>query len=290
MANESDYVYLGLSNARLKDELFDLGHGVTLSRTYAHLSGPFILAFKEAESGKAHPGPWKAARGGLGFDITAQLRVPKLVLGSDHPKTATGLLFLLRLWIDPEILAPAISTHAFAELLNTPDNLAQIVPYEIQRRHFALSIQNGEISDASVAWVRDNWPTVLRLSEESKEFKLAADSLMLGQFIPNTGLMFVSLWGALEALFSPSTTELQFRVSALIASFLEERGEERLKLQKDIARLYDKRSAAAHGKPSHQMEDLLSTFELLRRVLIRMINMGKVPSREELEKYLFGVL
>ena len=98
----------------------------------------------------------------------------------------------------------------------------------------------------------------------------------------------VSIWGALEALFSPSTTELKFRVSALIAAFLEPPGMERAKLQKEIAKLYDKRSAAAHGKPKHEPEDLLSSFNLLRRVLIAIIASGKVPSKNDLEGMLFG--
>jgi hypothetical protein len=61
-------------------------------------------------------------------------------------------------------------------------------------------------------------------------------------------------------------------------------------LQKDIAKLYDKRSAAAHGKPKHDAEDLLATFNLLRRVLFEIIiDRGVVPSKEALEAALFGV-
>jgi len=52
--------------------------------------------------------------------------------------------------------------------------------------------------------------------------------------------------------------------------------------------LYDKRSAAAHGKPKHQSEDLVATFELLRRVLIMMIRLRAVPSKDELDARLFG--
>jgi|SRR5712691_1739992 len=79
---------------------------------------------------------------------------------------------------------------------------------------------------------------------ESAEFALAVDALSSGQFVRSSALILDSLWGALEALFSPSTTELKFRVSSLIAAFLEPFGNSRGLQQKQIAKLYDKRSAA----------------------------------------------
>nr|WP_304655653.1 HEPN domain-containing protein [Neorhizobium galegae] len=120
------------------------------------------------------------------------------------------------------------------------------------------------------------------------EFQLAASALNAGQFIPNSALTLISLMGALEAIFSPSKTELKFRVSSLIAAYLHPYGKDRLETQKAIGLLYDKRSAAAHGKPNHAEDDVLKAFELLRAVLIRMVEDGKVPSKAELELSLFG--
>lgn len=106
-------------------------------------------------------------------------------------------------------------------------------------------------------------------------------------YIENTALALVSLWGALEAIFSPSTSELKFRVTALIASYIEPPGQGRIDLQKKYAIIYDKRSSAAHGKPKHVIEDLASTFDLLRVVILLMIQRKKVPSKEDLERCLF---
>ena len=246
------------------------------------------MAFKPAEPGKAHPAPWKTTAGGVAFDITAQLSIPKKVGSYDHAEIAPAIVFLLRLWVNPAIFASAISTHPFKELADTTDETVNIAPYEVHPKYYTLRIVDGDISTDSIEWVSRNWMTAVRLNKESKEFRFAFDSLGLVQFVSNTGLFIVYLWSALEALFSPSTTELRFRLSALIASFLEDSGESRAKLQKEVARLYDKRSAAAHGKPTHESADLLKTSELLRHVLIKMIDIGKVPSKEELEGYLFG--
>lgn len=98
----------------------------------------------------------------------------------------------------------------------------------------------------------------------------------------------VSLWGALESLFSPSRPELSFRVSGLIAAYLEDFGAARQALQKKVAKLYDVRPFAAHGKPKDDPNALVETFELLRRAIINMINDEHVPSKAELESRLFG--
>ena len=38
-------LYAGISGARLEVETFDLGYGVSISQTYAHLMAPFLVAF-----------------------------------------------------------------------------------------------------------------------------------------------------------------------------------------------------------------------------------------------------
>ena len=59
------------------------------------------------------------------------------------------------------------------------------------------------------------------------EFGLLVAAANTIQFIQNDALLILSLSGALEALFSPSTTELKFRVSSLIAAYLEGSGSPR---------------------------------------------------------------
>lgn len=140
----------------------------------------------------------------------------------------------------------------------------------------------------ALQWVKENWQSTLELAEKSNEFRYAMDALDAGQFIPNSALTLVSLWGALESLIAPSAGELSFRVSSLLASYLEPPGAERLALQKDTVRLYSRRSKAAHGKPDHSDADLLATFELLRRVLIKAVENRGVPRRQELEALLFA--
>ena len=265
--------------------------GVLLEPTFAHLMAPMAMAFAPPGPGGYHPAPWKTARGGFGQDITAQLTVPKGAADTldERIEIASTITFLLRLWSDPSITMIAGANMSFAAISEAPDAAAHIVPFQFRPRVFALSPADTSGVLKSLDWVAAHFETTLRLMRGSPEFRLAAYAMDTGQFIDNTALTLISLWGALEALFSPSSAELRFRVSALIASYTSPPGRERQEAQKRIAALYDKRSAAAHGAPKHDGDDLLATFELLRKVLIKFIRDGRVPSKHELEGRLFGV-
>jgi hypothetical protein len=283
-------LHAGLSGIELHESSFDLGCGITLSKTYAHLMAPFMMAFKPAPKGSYHPAPWKAAKGGFSFDISAELFIPEAVdavFGSQLEVIQT-LIFLLRLNVNPAVTLPVFSNHAFAALPEVSDDEAQLFPYEIYPRYFPLGVTGGSATAEAIGWVAERWQVAYELIHTSAEFSLAVAAIDGGQFVQQSALTLVSLWGALEALFSPSTSELKFRVSTLIAAFLEPPGTSRHILQKEIARLYDKRSAAAHGKPRHDAGDLLATFNLLRRILFKIIDAGKVPTKETLEATLFG--
>ena len=282
--------FFGLHGLQLPEPSLELGRGVVVRETYAHIFAPFMVAFAPPEvSNKYHPGPWSAASGGISYDISAELVVPIENEGGTEKalQTARVVLLLLRLGVNPAITLPVFSNLAFTQESATEKHQT-LHPFEIQNRSFALKVDEEVASFDSLKWVQDHWQVTQELVNGSSEFALATEAIDQGQFIHNTALTIVSLWGALEALFSPSTSELRFRVSALISSFLEAPGTSRRERQKKIAKLYDKRSAAAHGRPKHDQQHLLDTFNLLREVLMKIIESGSVPSSYQLDSMLFG--
>jgi hypothetical protein len=284
-------LHIGLAGLALKDAVIEFPEGVRLEKTYAHVMSPTFLAFAPPPSeGLPHPPPWKSTKGGFGYDVTAQLTIPASLgkRAQDRLEAAMTAVFLLRLWSDPSIVAVALSDLPFSQIADAADAAANIALLEHRPRTFALALVDESKTFESLSWVVEHFNSTRILLKESSEFRLAVSAMNAGQFIEDTALILISLWGALEAIFSPSTSELRFRVSALIASYLNPPGSARLDHQKAIADLYDKRSAAAHGKPKHGGEDVLRTFELLRRVLIAIIRDGQVPPKAELEKRLFG--
>jgi len=287
-------LYVGLTGIDVPTGSIELGEGLDLTSTHAKFLTPLTLVNTSMSPTDApariRPAYWQSAT--RERVITAQLFVPKSLADSFETRfeLARFVVLVLRLWSDPGIGLHVLSSHRFEKLCDLPDSDRPILlPVETQPRYFALGTVDPQSVVPSLSWVQENWRTAYSLYSSSSEFRLAADSLDSGQFIPNNALILLALWGSLEALFSPSTTELKFRVSALIAAYLEPLGANRLALQKRVAGLYDMRSAAAHGRNRHEPEHLLQTFELLRSVIIRMIYNKSVPSKEFLELKLFGV-
>lgn len=297
-----DTLYVALTDLPLGEQCIDLGDGILLRGADATFISSLLLVNTDEDSKQVkggalgenglsplpRPAFWQL--GGKTTRISAELVMPGTDFQSlsQQYELARFLGALLRLWTNPGIRMHAMSGQPFTDLIRLDGVGPRVIPLESFKQRSRLGLIETSSMLDSVFWVQTNWRAAHKLYSSSTEFRIAMDALDAAQFIENEALALVSLWAAMEALFSPSTAELKFRVSSLIASFLEERGETRRSRQKAIAHLYDKRSAAAHGKPKHQSEDLVATFELLRRVLIKMIHLRVVPSKDELDARLFG--
>jgi hypothetical protein len=284
-------IHAGLSGIDVDFKQLDLGNGLLLRQTYAHLMAPFVMAFGRPELGKPHPAPWKAALGGLGLDITAELVIPRGVdTGSAHRVDVVRMInALIRMWVMPTVVVPVLSNISFSDAAKAPDNTTHFFPFEVQPRFFPIDLRARTVTQLTqFEWVRNNWRSAIELASANNELRIAVAALDALQFIPDSGLGLISLWGALEALFSPAKTELRFRVSALIASYLEPFGPARAALQKKTARLYDARSAVAHGAGNRDLQLVLDTYDVLRRVVFKIFTDQHVPSKLELEANLFG--
>ena len=285
-------LYAGLSGATLPVDEYELGHGVTLSKTYAHFMAPFLMAFSPAQQGKPHPTPWKAANGGFGFDIHCQLFVPKEFKQPywfDHVNTIWWITALLRLKASTQIFVPVIANENFASIPLLSEE-PYFWPVEVSPRTIILDPEKAKehIELESLEWVRKYWLPGAMLLHNFDDFNIAMQAFDQCKWAYSPSLALVSLWGSLEKLFSSPNAELRFRISATIASFLEPPGEKRFSLYKNIRSLYDARSKAAHGARLGNSVPLIQTYALMRRILIKIIQENSVPSGEQLEAAIFG--
>jgi hypothetical protein len=281
----------GLSGPPLPVDTYDLGRGVTISRTFAHLMAPFVMAFAPAEPGQPHPAPWKPAKGGFGFDITSQIHVPGEFSAEqwfDRLNTVWWFVALLRFRASPYITVPVVASSSFSEAASTKEDI-HFWPVEVEPRRLRLEKNaSHEIREDDLAWIKANWWNAGELMRTGKEFNLLFQACDQCIFTLNPSLALLSLWGALEGLFSPAKAELRFRVSANIAAFLEPPGRGRLELQKKVAKLYDARSQAAHGGADLPEDALADSYALTKQVITKVIEDNHVPSRDDLEAALFG--
>jgi len=285
--DEHGELYVGLTGLVLSRSTADVGEGATLRRTSIRLHSESSLRSGVTHAAEGSPVvvyPLRTTEA----EITAELFLP-----ADLATEPGGLLelarfltLLLRHWVNPQIAAPLASTRRLtaASDLWQQARLIEVWP----RRSFWRLLDESDVDDG-LDWLRNNWRTAYGLYRDAAVFRLAIDALDEATFVENSALALIALWGALEALFSPSTSELRFRVSSLIAAYLEEPGEPRYERQRAIASLYDKRSAAAHGRPKHQSEDVTATYALLVEVLSKLVTEQAVPTKTALERRLFGV-
>jgi hypothetical protein len=129
-------LYAGLSHVTHDGEPFDLGHGIILSSTYAHLFAANMMAFGRATKGKPHPAPWRAARGGFGYDIEVELAVPtgqKLPGGLSSEDAVWLIAALLRLAEYAYLMVPVISDVSFSDAATSKQE-PLLRPFEIEPR------------------------------------------------------------------------------------------------------------------------------------------------------------
>jgi hypothetical protein len=286
------FLYAGLSGTSLGVESFDLGRGVRLVSTYAHLFSPYIMAFAPPGPQGHHPAPWQAAKSGYGFDISIELQVPNsnlLANNLDARETIWWIAALLRIIEAPQVIVPVTSTHSFASAKDGPKDLA-LVPFEVTPRMFQFSPgMPKSLSIDSLNWVRNKWEPAGQLLSSNAKFFTALKAFDSATVLGKSSSAMLALWGGLEQLFAPSAGELRFRVSALLAAYDQPPGKDRLDCFKRVLKLYDQRSQAAHTASEVTAEPLMESYVLMRNVLVRMIDECEVPTQEKLQQILFGV-
>lgn len=290
MSNVDEGTYFGLSDIELGCERLEYPRGIILSKTYAHITRPAVLAFSRTQSGQPDPEHWRYAHESKSEEVTCQLFIPYSAAPelSGRIELAQQILFVLRVWADPRVMLTAGSNIPFDSIASAEDGHATLIEFPARTKHFHLLPASDDGAKRGMRGVAAILESALELFSTSPEFRLAAAALNSGQFHEESSLTIVSIWGALEAIFAPGTGELRFRVSALIAAYLHPPGRERHEEQKRIAKLYDKRSAAAHGRARHTEKDLFDTLVLMRTILVDFIRSKHVPRYAELEAQLFG--
>lgn len=282
--------YIGISGATLPQERFDLGHGLILSQTYAHLMSPCIMAFAPANLGAVHPGPWRAARGGFGYDVTIQLEVPHVGLPAALTATKAGwwILALLRIAHAPYVFAPVTIDIPFNQAATCAKE-PTILPLEVQKPRSRRPDDRAEALELGwLAWLAVHWVEVVEMMAAHPKAQAAFEALDSCRFQQRGSVEMLTIWGGLEQLFAPSTGELRFRVAANLASYLEPRGPGRQRTFKKILQLYNQRSAAAHTTAEVEMDHVLASWVLLRNALMKMIGERKIPIQADFEHLLFA--
>lgn len=290
--NESGYLFGGISGVTLPVASFSLGEGIELRQTFSHLFSANMMAFAPPGPEGYHPAPWKAAKGGFGYDIAVEICAPsKTSLGEsfDAKEIIWWVAALLRLARYPYLSVPVVSDYSFRDIPIIKDE-PTLTPFETERRMFgAPDGTDCTLSLENLSWVANKWQSAGRLLNSNPKFFGALKAFDSSTVRGRASASMLALWGAIEQLFAPSAGELRFRVASLLASYLEGPGSARLELYKRVLKLYNERSLAAHTAKEVETGPLVETYVIMRNALVRMIDEEKVPNQSELESLLFCV-
>jgi hypothetical protein len=290
--DEAGYLYGGISGIKLATESFALGEGIEVRKTYSHLFSANMMAFFPPSPGGYHPAPWRAAKGGFGYDIEVEIRAPaQTTLGKsfDAKEIIWWIAALLRLAKFPFLSVPVISSHSFRNIQNCKEEPI-LTPFETEGRIFGPAEgTNCTLEAAGLAWVSERWRSAGHLLNHNPKFYSALKAFDSATVRGRASASMLALWGGLEQLFAPSSGELRFRVAALLASYLQEPGTSRLELYKKLLKLYNERSIVVHTAQDVEMSPLLETYVIMRNALVRMIDEDSVPTQSDLESLLFCV-
>jgi hypothetical protein len=288
---ECPLLYGGFMNVELPDGSFDLGSGIRLERTFAHLMSVNLMAFAPAAEGRHHPAPWKAAKGGFGYDISVEIQVPTggTLPSSLQPRDAIWLIAsLIRLAKCPYLMVPVISSHSFGAIAGSAEE-PTLEPFETEMRLLrATEARHAVLDSELLTWVSRVWPLTANLMKGDSRFDSAFRAFDLCTVRDRTSSSLLTVWGALETLFAPSAGELRYRVSSNIAAYLNPPGEKRLQVYREILELYNHRSTAAHTAKDADQSALLSSYVLMRNAIVRMVDDQHVPNQRELEQAIFS--
>jgi hypothetical protein len=283
-------IFGGITNVELAEESFDLGAGVRLERTFANLTSINLMTFAQGKQGQHPPGPYKAANGGFGYDISVEIQVPTngTLPSAIQPRDAIWLIAaLIRLAKCPYLMVPVISSHSFKAIAWSTEPMLEALETEMRllrpvEKHHAV------LDSELLTWIAQVWPPTVELMKRDARFDSAFRAFDLCTVRRRTSSSLLMVWGALEQLFAPSTSELRYRVSSNIAAYLNPAGEERLRTYREILDLYNHRSTAAHTAKDANPSALLGSYVLMRNSLLRMVKEQHVPSQTELEQAIFS--
>jgi len=154
---------------------------------------------------------------------------------NDMLSVAWSVIVALRIRVDSDFLAVAASTVSWSAMSAAPEHSVMVTMLEDFPRARSIA-DKSPICQADMDWVAANL-TSLGECIGTPRFRLSVDCLTTHFHEASLRMTTASLWAGVEAVFSINS-ELSFRVAAYMATYLESRGPDRLKLFKQVKALY----------------------------------------------------
>lgn len=207
--------------------------------------------------------------------------------GVDPIDLGKCLISALKVRSGLEFIVPMVANTSWSTIPGVPKDFCKVQMLEDfpKARTFDAS---GQLTEADWSWSVKNITEFVRLLG-NPPFRLAVDSLTTHMYQASSRMAVAALWGGIEALLNVES-ELRFRISTYVASYLRPFGEERLTMSRRMKKLYDVRSRAVHGaaiEPAEIESHVVEVRRLLSELLCKIVADGELPSTETFERRVF---
>jgi len=258
--------------------------GLVVREAFAHVFGTYMVAFGRPEHERAHhPGPWVAANGGVGFDVSIEVALAQGVwpTGFDRLNSLWWLLVLLRLRTGLGLRMPVVSTAAFA-VVPTLAARPTMWSVEVQPKAIPLTANLSDtITKSDLEWVAGVYVRSEGLMRDPA-FNRAL-SLFDGVRWAHDPRAAVTLtWSALEAVLRPGRTGIKKALSSALAAFLTDERNERDRLFAIVGEAYEHRGQVTHAAEYVELDPAIVTFDIARRFFCRCLDLTSIPTFDSL--------
>lgn len=162
----SSALFGGIAGLVLPTDHYDVAPGLILTKTYAHLIAPFIMAFAPpSKVGAPHPGPWSSlGERGLTLLVEAKLTEGIKLGGFDRINSLWFLVALLRLKLALPLQMPVLADRPFATVPAAGET-ANLIPIEVNLFQILTAPQRKpRLTDFH--WIRNHIATAAALMDD----------------------------------------------------------------------------------------------------------------------------
>lgn len=187
-----------------------------------------------------------------------------------------------------QVKAEGIERAVFKSRRELPPFKGNILDFHV-RLILNSKHRKEEVTPEDTEWIRLHYESFNALASESESFRFALEAATDWRFSHGGRSAVARLWEGIECIFGISS-ELVYRISLMAASCLEDRGTARLQRYRSVKKLYGKRSKIVHGDKISEhdiVETLDGSYELLRQILLFIVERGAMPTRDEFEEMIF---
>ena len=270
----------GLAGVEIGPAEFTLGTGLVIRRTFAHVMAPYLLAFAPPPRPRApHPAPWKAARGGIGFDVLAEIALDTEARPTRFTRLNTlwWALALIRLRTGAPVRMPVVFCIPYPEAAHRDDEPV-FWPMEMAPTQLCLCLDPPSvIAEGDLIWVRDHLVHGALLMNNTA-FNRGMQTLDGVGRAHSIGAAIVMTWAAVETVLRPGRLDVTKKLATAIAAYLEPPSPDRDRLFQRVRSLYEARGGAAHASQPPEPDQLLASFDVARALFCRAIERNELPN------------